>query len=110
MSRKQKINSLLHQKIAKIIQRRLDMPLDFLITIVKVDCSPDLEQAKIYFSVLPDEKKNEAQKFLITNSAEIKRWLAKETNLKKLPKFKFVFEETEKQAREIEQILDNLKQ
>jgi len=109
MSRKQKLDSLFHQKIAEVIQRRLDTPLDFLITIVKVDTSPDLENVKIYFSVLPDAKKDEGLKFLIKNSSEIKRYLAKETELKKVPKFKFVYEETESKAQEIEEILNNIK-
>lgn len=109
MFRKQKLDSLLHQKIAEIIQKRLDAPLDILITIVKVDTSPDLENVKIFFSVLPDEKKDEALKFLIKNSKEIKKNLAKELELKKIPKLKFKFEETEKKAQEIEQLLDSLK-
>jgi len=110
MERKQRLNSLFHQKIAEIIQRRLDLPLDFLITIVKVDTSPDLENAKVFYSALPENKEDEAKKFLIKNSGEIKKWLGKEVNLKKIPKLKFVLEETEKKAREVEDILDNLKQ
>ena len=109
MGRKQRLDSLLQQKIAEIIQRRLDMPLDLLITIVKVDSSPDLENDKIYFSVLQESKENEALKFLIENSKEIKKCLAKETEMKKIPKFRFILEETEKKAQEIEEILDGLK-
>jgi ribosome-binding factor A len=58
---------------------------------------------------LPDSKKDEAQKFLIVNSGEMKRWLAKEANLRKIPKLRFVFEKTEQKAREVEDILNKLK-
>ncbi|HUT22588.1 MAG TPA: 30S ribosome-binding factor RbfA [Candidatus Bipolaricaulota bacterium] len=109
MHRKEKLDSLLSQEIAEIISRRLDAPLDFLITIANVDSSPDLESAKIHFSVLPDSKENEAKKFLILRSGEIKKWLAKGTRFRKIPKLRFVFEKTEKKAREIEEILNEIK-
>ena len=109
MERKQRLNSLFHQKIAEVISRRLDLPLDFLITIVKVDTSPDLENAKIYFTVLPNDKKDEGLKYLIKNSSEIKRWLAKEVELRRIPKFRFLYEDAENRVQEIEEILDNLK-
>ncbi|MFZ5364754.1 MAG: 30S ribosome-binding factor RbfA [Patescibacteria group bacterium] len=110
MERKQRLDSLFLQTIAEIINQRLDRPLDFLLTVAKVDTSPDLDSIKIYYTVLPDEKKEEGLKFLIKNSSEIKRHLAgKLRSMKKMPKFKFVYEQSQRRAREIEAVLDELK-
>ena len=73
-----------------------------------MDTSPDLSHAKIYFSALPENKENEAKKFLIINSAEIKKWMAKDLALRKIPKFRYILEETEKKAQEVEEILNKI--
>ena len=61
MSRRvERVNSLLHREIAKIIDRDVPLPEGVLVTVTRVETSPDLRQARAFVTVLApglDEKK-----------------------------------------------------
>ena len=58
MSRRlQRLNTLLRQELADLIRTELRDPrLADIVSITRVDISPDLKNAKIYASVLGDEE------------------------------------------------------
>ncbi|HEX67559.1 MAG TPA: ribosome-binding factor A, partial [bacterium] len=59
-----RVNSLLKEEIANILLKEIDFPKEVLVTVTRVECSPDLRQAKIYVSVIPKEKKERVFKIL----------------------------------------------
>ena len=61
MSRRiQRVNQLIKQEISKLILREIEPPKDSLITVTRVSSTPDLREAKVFISVIPEENKNKA--------------------------------------------------
>ncbi len=109
MSRIDQINELLHQELAELISKEIEAP-NFLITISYVDCSPDLKKAKIGLSVLPENFSGTALKKLRNHSSQFSKSLNKKLKLRNIPYFNWIIDETEKNAREIDNILEQIKQ
>ena len=101
------INELLREQIAQIVEREIDLA-DCLITILKVDCASDFSFAKIKFSVLPDDRLGSVLEKLKRASGLIARLLSKKIRLKKMPKFSWIFDNTEKNAGELDQIFSKI--
>ena len=55
-SRPQKVGDLIHRTVAEMLLREVKDPRLSKVTITEVEVSGDLAYAKIYFSVLGDEK------------------------------------------------------
>jgi len=108
MSRIEQINELLKHKLAELIVR--EIPLENgLVTITYVDCSPDLNWAKIGVSVIPDKFFGTTLKELRRRNSEFTRVLKKETRLRKIPKFNWMVDSTEKEAAELEEAIKEIK-
>ena len=105
MSRRIKqVNELLRKEIAMAIERDLELP-EILATIAKVECSPDLKDAKVWISVLPDNRAGSALKGIRKQQGLIYDALKKNTVLRRIPRLIFIFDNTEKNAAEIEDII-----
>lgn len=102
------LNELFKGELANLIIREMPMK-DVLITISYVDCSPDLQHAKIGFSVLPHERNGSALKALRKHSVLFAKILKKKLKLHHIPKFNWVIDTTEKEAAKIEEILEQIK-
>lgn len=102
------VNELLREEIAQIVEREIDFE-NSLVTILNVDCSPDLFNAKVRFSVLPDNMLGTAFKKLKGNSGNIAHILNKKIKLKRIPKFEWVFDATEKNAASLDKIFAKIK-
>ncbi len=95
MSRIEQINELLRSQLANLINQEVNLE-NGLITISYVECSPDLHYAKISISVLPENLTGSALKKLRQSSNQFSRDLKKELNLKYIPRFNWVIDNTEK--------------
>lgn len=107
MSRIDKINSLLIKELGQAILREIEME-NCLITVTYVDCSPDLSQAKIGISVLPDNQTGTALHKIRNNSKLLRSLLKKKLSLKIVPKLIFIPDDRERNAAEIENIINSL--
>ena len=103
----ERINELLRSNIANIVSREIYLA-NGLVTITKVDTSPDLKYAKIYISVLPEKLTGTALKQLRKNNALFSRQIAKTTRLRKVPKFKWLLDEGERRIVEVSRIMDDV--
>lgn len=108
MSRIDQVNQLLHGELAKLIQQHINLD-GVLITISWVDCSPDLKQAKIYVSVLPDKFYGTALEQLRKSSGLFLKKLSK-LSLRSIPRLEWAIDNTEKKAAELEEIFRQAKQ
>ncbi len=108
MSRINQINELLRSELANLINQEIKLD-NGLITVCYVDCSPDLKNAKIGISVLPDNLSGTALQKLRKHSGLLRKTLNKKLNLKYIPKFNWIIDATEKNAAEIEDILKQIK-
>ncbi len=105
MSRKEQLDELLREKLAYAISSEISLE-NGLITVSYVDCAPDLSSAKVGVSVIPDNKTGSALRALKNKTSHIANELKKKGNFRKIPKIKWIFDPTEKEAVKIEKLFD----
>ena len=79
------------------------------ITITEVNVSPDLKNAKVYIMPLGGENKFEVLDSLNKANGRIKKLISNNINLRQIPKLQFRIDETFEYAKNIENILQNIK-
>jgi ribosome-binding factor A len=107
MSKIPRINELILEELAQAVNREVGLP-DALITITYVECSPDLKQAKVGFSVLPDKLAGTALRKLRTVTGQLVPILRTRLKLRKLPHLVWEFDATEREASKIERLIAGL--
>jgi len=103
-----RVNELLKEEIGSLFLKEINLP-DCLTTITRVEVSPNLQQARVYISVMPEEKKEEVFKVLNKSIYNIQQELNKRLNMRPVPKIMFKKEEKTKQAARIEELLEKIK-
>jgi len=104
MAKAERINDLLLEELAQAVNREVAVE-NALITITYVECSPDLKQAKIGFSVLPDKLAGTALRKLTAATSQLAGILRSRTRLRKLPHLIWEFDATEREASKIEKLI-----
>ena len=104
MSKADQINQLLLEELAIAINREIPIE-DALVTVTYVDCSPDLKQARVGLSILPDRLAGTLLKKISSKTGVLVNILKKKTKLRRLPHFKWEFDSTEREANKIEELI-----
>ena len=73
-----------------------------LITVTRADVSPDLANAKVYFTVLPDDHEEAALDFLKRKSSDFRTYVKKNTKLRRIPFFSFEIDRGEKHRQHLD--------
>ncbi len=93
------------EEIASMVHQELkDARLEGVV-ITYVELSPDMQNAKVYFTTLQEGKEEEAQKTLNSASGYIRAKLMKKLRVKHLPQLSFVFD---KELKRMERIWERL--
>ena len=109
MSRMHKIEDLLHKEIAIIIVTRIDnQDIRNTVTITDIKVSKDIRSAIVYFTTLKNDFKK-IEKIMNTLKPIIKFYLSKNVHLKRIPDFKFIFDDTVIKGQKINTLLNSLK-
>ncbi len=81
-----------------------------LLTVMRVDVTPDLDVAKVYISVIGKENgTQEAVDALNYATGHIRTEISKRMHIRKAPAFRFVVDEGSAHAARIDEILGGLK-
>ncbi len=106
--RKDRINDAVKQEMAQILRDVKDPRIaGCLVSITGAQVSPDLKFAKIFFSVLGDDK-NEVLKALKNASGFFRSELAKRINLRITPQLAFEYDNSMEYGANISSILKTL--
>jgi ribosome-binding factor A len=103
-----KINELLRAELAQLISQT-GIISDALITITHVKCSPNLREATILISVLPETMTGSALKALRSHSSQFSSVLRKKINIKMIPKFNWKVDSQERHALDVDHALEDLR-
>lgn len=108
--RTKKINSLLREVIATVIQKDVQNPsISVLTTVISVDTSKDLRQAKVYISIFGnDEEKKKTIQALQSAAGYIAVQVAKQVVLRYFPKLYFKLDQSIDQHMHIDSILQDI--
>ncbi|MFA5131543.1 MAG: ribosome-binding factor A [Patescibacteria group bacterium] len=109
MSKVERINDLILEELAAAVNREV-MIENALVTITYVECSPDLKQAKIGFSVLPDNLTGTALRKLNAATSQLVGILRNRTKMRKMPHLIWEFDATEKEASKIERLIAGIEE
>ncbi|MEO0206834.1 MAG: 30S ribosome-binding factor RbfA [candidate division WOR-3 bacterium] len=104
--RTERVASLIAREISLILSQEIRDPRLGMVTITKVTISPDLKEAKIYFTTLG----NSANDLNILERAKgyIRTTLAQRIRIKFIPDLKFVVDDSSKYGEKIDKLLEEI--
>lgn len=103
MGRKEKVANLIKELAALFLEREADR--SSLLTVTDCHISPDLKNATILISVLPETKEQAALGFVKRKRGEIRDFLKKNMNTKIIPFVDVELDKGEKNRQKIDELL-----
>ena len=105
-----RINEEMKKEISEIIRTEIKDPAvqDVMISVVAVYTTNDLKTAKVYVSVLQDNKKQEALAGLQKAQGFIRREIARRINLRNTPELIFKLDESIERGIEMSKLIDDV--
>ena len=94
----------------KLLKRSVKNENLNFVTITEVDTTQDLSYAKVYFTVLKDEYKEETLEALNKASNFIELELSKRIDIRKMPEISFHYDNSVEYGENIEKKLQELKE
>lgn len=111
MSRLDRVTEAIRQEVSVIIHDELKDPRLGFVTITKVEMTPDLRYAKIFFSVLGKEENYKKTKVALDSALGfIRKLIAERINLRLAPEIGFEEDRSVEYSVRIQEILDEIKE
>lgn len=109
--RLERVGHLIQMELAQLVVNRVKDPRLGLVTITHVSVAADIRSARVFYSVLGDEKaKRECQRALEKAAGFFQREIADVIELRYTPKLTFSLDETLERSMEIDKILRNIEE
>jgi ribosome-binding factor A len=103
MSKLDQINEVLLKAISEFIVKEIYAP-DILITITEVKCTKDMRFTAIFVSILPDKLFGSTLEMLRKNNSHLSQYIKRHTVLRRIPRVRWIADDTEKKAAELEKV------
>ncbi len=103
-----KVNELVRQQLAEIMERELSLKQGVFVTIAKVDTSKDLRYTRVSVSVFPEREVGYVTETLKKELPVLQKSLFRKLYMKPSPRLSFEIDRTEEKADEVERILKDL--
>ncbi len=108
-SRPDRVADQLRSELAMMLSREVHDPGIGFVTLTRVHVSPDLQQARVMYTALGDEKSRaNTAKALARVAPFLRRQIGSRLRLKRAPEFKFIYDDSVAGQDRIEQILHAL--
>lgn len=109
--RTERVGQQIRNEIAELLTVSVRDPAIGFITITRVSVTPDLQQARVYYTTMGDEQaRRETRRGLERARPMIRRHLGQRLRLRRVPELTFFFDESVGRQDRIEQILRDLEQ
>jgi ribosome-binding factor A len=98
------------QKVAELVRKLANEHIaresnrNALITITRVDISPDLKNATVFYTVLPDDAKNAAEGFMLRQRKHIRNYIKQSAHLRAIPHIEVMYDIGEKNRQRIDEL------
>ena len=107
--RVEKVQELMKQEISDIIFNELKDPRIGFVTVTSVACTEDLREAKIYVSVMGDEKKaRDTLNALNSSLGFVRREIGKRIRLRFTPEISFALDTSLNYSDHIQRLLNEI--
>ena len=104
--RQTNVADLLKELAATFIQQEANT--NPLITVTSVDVSPDLAQAMIRVTTIPDGREQDALIFLKRNATNLRNYLKKKMRIKTIPHIDFMIDAGERHRQDMDELVNKL--
>jgi ribosome-binding factor A len=104
--RQRRVSEMIHRELSLLLLLEVRDPRLANVTITEVDITPDLLQARIYYTVLGEaEDKAEAQAGLESAGGYLRTALAAKVQLRFVPELSFFLDTSAEHGRRIDELL-----
>ena len=108
-SRPERVADQIRSELASLLSREVHDPGIGFLTITKVQVSPDLQLARVSYTVLGDQKARAASARALERAAPfLRRQLGARLRLRRAPELRFTYDEAVAGQDRIEQILNEI--
>jgi ribosome-binding factor A len=108
-SRPSRVGDSIRAELADLLAREIKDPGVGFLTITRVGVTPDLQQARVYYTTLGDDKARRESKRALERAAPfLRRQIGQRLRLKRVPGLEFFFDESIEQGDRIERILQEI--
>jgi len=109
-NRPDRVGEAIRVELSQLLAKDVHDPGIGFITLTKVTVSPDLQLARVYYTLLGDEKaQRETDKALRRALPFLRRQIAQRVRLRRVPELEFFFDKSVAHQDRIEQVLQELK-
>ena len=108
-SRILKVNQLIKKEFSRILFEKGNIPSESLATVIRVETLPNLSEAKVFISVIPDKNAPEVIAKLNKKIYYLQQALNKKLKMRPVPKIVLKEEKGIRKAARIEELFEELK-
>ena len=109
-SRPDRVGDQIRKELSELVARQVHDPGIGFLTITHVKMTPDLQNARIYYTVIGDDQaRKEAQRALGRASGFLRRQIGSRLRRKMVPELAFFYDESIERQDRIEKIMLDLK-
>jgi len=106
--RMQRINKQMQREISLLLEMRVKNETAKRAVITEVDCSRDLEQAKVFFTTVDPEERDDVKKALSSIAGALRSLLGKQMKLRQVPALEFLVDTSQEYGRVMDRLLDSI--
>jgi len=108
-SRPERVGEEIRQEISVLLAREVHDPGLGFVTVTRVKVSPDLQQARVYYTIIGDERaKKDTERALQRATPFLRRQIGSRIRLRRVPELSFEFDRSVEHQDRIERILLDL--
>lgn len=108
-SRPDRVGDQVRQELAELIARDVQDPGIGFLTITRVKLTPDLQQARVFYTTIGDDKQRaETAKALRRATPFLRRQVGRRLRLKHVPELQFFYDESIERQDRIERIIRDI--
>ena len=110
-SRPERVADQVRAELAQLLSREVHDPGIGFVTLTRVQITPDLQVARVYYTALGDERAQRASANALDRAAPfLRRQIGARLKLRRVPELRFVHDDSIAGQDRVEQILSDLRQ
>ena len=108
-SRPERVGDQIRKELSELVAREVHDPGIGFLTITQVKMTPDLQNARVYYTIIGDEKaRKDTQRALGRATPFLRRQVGSRVRLKTVPTLEFFYDESIEKQDRIERIMLDL--
>ena len=106
----ERLNHAFQEEISMILMREVKDENIKFVTITGVETSNDLSYAKVYYTVLDDNKKEKTKESLEKAKSFIRKKLAERVEVRHTPELKFIYDTSIEYGNHIDKLIEKIEE